>query len=98
MTNEPIWNVTVHSDNRMNRMTNIPNTGAVLAALDKTKHGLLICTQSGSGLIVDHVYLCNAAGDALIDLSSGAAHTHSSSPDGGDFINIFAANPKFMDL
>ena len=56
MANEPIWNVTVHSDSRMNRMTNIPNTGAVLAGLDKTKHGVLICTQDGSGLVKDNLY------------------------------------------
>jgi hypothetical protein len=98
MTNEPIWNVTVHSDSRMNRMTNIPNTGTALAALDKTKHGILICTASGSGLIKDHVYLCNADGDALIDLSAGAAHTHTSSTTGGELMDIFIANPRFMQL
>src|SRR4030095_8170950 len=98
MTNEPIWNVTVHSDSRMNRMTNIPNTGTTLAGLDKTKHGILICTQSGSGLTVDHVYLCNAAGDALIDISGMAPHTHSSSTDGGSLAGIFAMNHEVIDL
>jgi hypothetical protein len=98
MANEAIWNVTVHSDSRMNRMTNIPNTGSVLSGLDKTKHGLLICTSSGGGLVVDHLYMCNAAGDALIDITAGAGHYHTSSTDGGELINIFRENPQFFDL
>ena len=98
MTNESAWNVTVHSDNRMNRMTNIPNTGAVLAGLDKTKHGLLICTSSGSGLIKDHVYLCNADGDSLIDLSVTADHYHTGAGDGGSLVDVYVTNAKFMDL
>jgi hypothetical protein len=87
MTNEAAWNVTPHSDSRMNRMTNIPNSGTTLAGLDKTKHGLLICTSDGSGLFKDHVYLCNADGDSLIDLM-GAFEVGS----------IFQGNPKFTIL
>jgi hypothetical protein len=98
MTNEAAWNVTPHSDSRMNRMTNIPNTGTVLAGLDKTKHGILICTSTGSGLTKDHVYFCNADGDALIDLSSMAAHTHSSSAEGGELNAIFRNSATHIEL
>jgi hypothetical protein len=98
MGNQAAWLNTPHSDSRMNMVTAIPNTGTVLAALDKTKHKLLICTASGSGLILDHVYLCNEAGDALIDITTGAPHTHSSSTDGGELVNLFIANSKFFDL
>jgi hypothetical protein len=98
MTNEAAWNVTPHSDSRMNRMTNIPNTGTVLAGLDKTKHGIFICTADGGSLTKDHVYFCNADGNALIDLSSMAPHTHSGSTDGGDLNDIFRINPTHIDL
>jgi len=79
-------------------MTNIPNTGTNLAALDKTKHGLLICTADGSGLIKDHVYLCTADGTSLIDLLSISAHRHGSSTDGGEFMEIFWRNSTLYDL
>ena len=90
MTNETPWNVTPHSDTRMNRMTNIPNTGAVLATLDKTKFGLFICTQDGSGLLKDNIYFCNAAGDSLIRVANQVL--------GGGIATTFQGEPKFFDL
>ena len=92
------WATTPADDVRMNRTTNISNTGAVLAALDKTKFGILICTLDGSSLFKDHVYLCNAAGNSLIDISGSAAHTHSSASDGGELNLLFSGNSKHIDL
>jgi len=96
--NTAAWSTTPADDVRLNRVTNISNTGDILAALDKTKFGLLICTLDGSGLTKDHIYLCNAAGDALIDLSSMQAHTHVSNTDGGTFNSLFRLNSTHIDL
>jgi len=98
MTDYTAWLKTVLSDARLNRMTVIPNTGTNLAALDKTLHGLFICTATSGGLTVDHLYMCSADGNSLIDITSTAAHTHSSSTDGGDLMNIYNATPKMQDL
>jgi hypothetical protein len=98
VVNTPIWATTVGDDTRLNRMTNISNTGAVLATLDKTKFGLFLCTLDGSGLLKDHVYLCNTAGDALIDISVTGTHSHTGSADGGFLNDLFRLNPKHMEL
>ena len=91
-------NTTPASQSKKNLTSVISGTGATLAALDKTKFKILVCTSSGSGLTVDHVYLCNAAGDALIDLSQVLAHSHSGSSDGGNLVDMFRDNPTFADL
>jgi len=98
MTDYDAWAKTVLSDARLNRMTVIPNSGINLAALDKTLHGLLICTADGGSLTKDHVYLCSADGTTLIDISGTSSHTHSSSTDGGSIIDIYKATPKIQDL
>jgi hypothetical protein len=98
MVNFSAWLKNVFSDARMNRMTNIPNTGTVLEGLDKTKYGILICTEDGSTTKKDHTYLCNADGNALIDMQGLISHDHSSSTKGGDIINMFVSNAAFMDL
>jgi hypothetical protein len=97
MANYTSWNKDTASDARMNRMTVIPNTGAVLSGLDKTLHGLLICTSSGSGLTANHVYLCSADGTSLIDVSGMADHAHTTG-DGGKLVSIYAANANTCDL
>src|SRR4030095_9302794 len=96
--NTVAWSTTPADDVRMNRVTNIANIGTVLAGLDKTKFGLLICTSDGSGLLKDHVYLCNAAGDSLIDLSTMQSHAHTSDSDGGGLNAIFRLNSKHIYL
>lgn len=92
------WNRTVGSDSKLNLMTVVSDTGANLSILNKTRHKLVVCTATGSGFIVDHVYCANAAADAWIDISTTAAHEHSSSTDGGNIIDVFISNPKLMDL
>src|SRR4030095_13756022 len=97
--NTVAWSTTPADDVRMNRVTNIANIGTVLAGLDKTKFGLLICTSDGSGLIKDHVYLCNAAGDSLIDLTGTANHLHNQvAGQGGSILDIYSSNNDFYDL
>jgi hypothetical protein len=83
---------------KLNGMTVTWGTGAYLSGLDKTKHKLIVCTSTGSGLTVDHVYLADSTGTTWLDLTSIAAHTHSSSSDGGILSSIFTANPKIMDI
>jgi len=79
-------------------MTITYGTGAYLSGLDKTKHKLVVCTATGSGFIVDHVYLANAAADTWIDLSGITAHTHLDSTTGGSVEQIFAWNNDFCTL
>jgi len=83
---------------KLNGMTVTYGTGDYLAGLDKTKHKLVVCTSTGSGLTINHVYLASADGTTWIDLSGIITHTHSSSSDGGTLVELFIANPKFMDL
>ena len=92
------WNSTPSSDAKLNLMTNISDTGDNLSALDKTKHKLVICTSTGSGFTINHLYLFSADGTTAIDVTAVAAHTHSGSTDGGDIVDVFRSNPKFMDL
>lgn len=93
------WAKTIMGDSRLNRCTNIFNTGTYLSALDKAKFGILGCTEDGGdlNLIKDHIYVCNAAGDAVIDLSALVAHTHTAA-SGGDIVDINIANPEKIDL
>lgn len=92
------WNKTSASDSKLNIMTVISGTGAELAALNKSRHKLVVCTSTGSGLTVDHVYLANNAGDAFIDITQSIAHTHSADDDGGSLVFIYQGNPKTCDL
>ncbi len=94
----PWTNSTPASTARNNKVTIISDTGTNLAALDKTKHRAVFCTATGGGLTVNHLYLVNAAQDAFIDLGVVASHTHTSSTDGGSFIDIIVANPKAFIL
>ena len=91
-------NATPASAVKLNGMTVTYGTGTYLAALDKTKHKILVCTSTGSGFTLDHVYLCTEDGTTTIDLSTVQAHTHTSSTDGGGLITLFVGNPLFMDL
>ena len=78
-------------------MTVIWGSGTDLSGLDKTKHKLVVCTVDGGGLLKDHVYCANAIGDAWIDITTTASHTHSGSSDGGGILDIFSGNPLFAD-
>jgi len=77
------------SVSKLNTSTVIYGTGAYLAGLDKSKHKLLVCTSTGSGFTLDHVYLCSTDGTTAIDISDINNHTHSSTAgDGGSFIDV----------
>ena len=66
------WNKTSAPDARMNKMTIISDTGANLNSLDKTKHRVVFCTATGSGLTLNHLYVANAAGDTWLDWGIGS--------------------------
>jgi len=83
---------------KVNKTNVITMDGADLATLDKTKFRIVTCTATGSGFTIDHVYLFSTDGTTAIDLSAGAAHTHSSASDGGEVIKIFESNPTACDL
>jgi len=89
---------TAGSVTKLNTSTIIWGSGEYLQTLDKTKHKVVVCTETSSGLTIDHVYLADSLGETWIDLSTVAAHTHSSGTDGGDLTTVFIANPKFFDL
>jgi len=98
MTVSTPWNKTPSSDAKLNLMTNISDTGANLAALDKTKHKIVICTATGSGYTLDHPYLFTDDGASAIDLRSTASHAHVDSSTGGELAEIANSNPTYYDL
>lgn len=92
------WNdQTPGSVSRMNLMDVVSGTGAYLASLDYSKHKILVCTSTGSGFIIDHVYLCETDGSGVIDISSSIAHNHSGPTEGGYLSKVFAASPEQVD-
>src|SRR6188474_3086279 len=87
------------SQTKKNLTSVISGTGAYLASLDKTKHKVLVCTDSGSGFIEDHAYLCTADGLSVIDISDVGLHYHSpGTTDGGDLIDVYSVNWTVTDL
>jgi hypothetical protein len=90
-------NTTPLSSSKLNKTNAVSGTGAYLAGLDKAKHGLLYCTSTGSGFTLDHLYLCLADGTGVIDVSAIDVHTHSSSSDGGNLIDVLRSNPDVLD-
>ena len=86
------------SVSKLNVATLVFGTGAYLASLNKIKHRLGFCTSTGSGFIVNHTYIVNSAQDEWIDIGASGAHTHTSASDGGNFVNVYQANSKFMEL
>lgn len=91
------WFTSVGSDSRMNKMTVVSDTGVNLAALDKTKHKLAVCTSTGSGFIVDHLYLASNDGSTWIDMGI-INHYHTGTGDGGFIGDAYKENPTFCDL
>jgi hypothetical protein len=85
------------SASKANFMTVPSGSGDDIAGLDKTKFKIVVCTADGSGLLKDHVYCADAAGENWIDLTLQAAHTHTGTNDGGAIDDIFRANPTFID-
>lgn len=90
--------ITPGSAAKLNGVTVTYGSGAYLASLDKTKHKLVVCTSTGSGLTVDHVYLADSTGTTWIDLQTLTSHTHVDSSTGGSLISIQMANWRFRDL
>ena len=80
------------SVSKLNVSTIVYGSGTYLAGLDKTKHKILVCTSTGSGFTVDHVYLCTADGLSVEDLSDVNEHFHTGAGDGGSFIDIATGN------
>lgn len=85
------------STSKLNWQVCISGLGDDLAGLDKLKYTLIKCTVTGSGLTKDHVYQSSTDGTSWIDISGTASHTHSGTSDGGSFLDVFRANPKFID-
>jgi hypothetical protein len=83
---------------RVNRVSVITDTGANLAALDKTKHKIVTCSSTGSGFTLNHAYLFTEDGTTAIDLGLIAAHDHTGSTDGGLFVEIIQGNSDYIDL
>src|SRR6185503_1669831 len=83
---------------RMNLGQILRAPGAYLAALNKEEFVLVVSSDTASGYTINHVYLFAKDGITKIDLSQTQDHTHSGAGDGGDIVNMFTANPKFMDL
>jgi hypothetical protein len=91
-------NVTDGSEIRMNKMTIPYLTGDEIEALDKTKYGIVRCRlDGGSGKLANHNYMVSADQQTWIDLTTVAAHTHSSSTEGGLLIDMVRTTPKFVD-
>ena len=92
------WDLTTPgSPTKLNRMTIIYGTAADITALDKTTFQYAFSTTTGSGLLVDHLYMVNTAQDSFIDISGIASHNHSSVTTGGAIEGIFRNNPNFID-
>ena len=94
----PWTNSTPASTARNNRTGVITDTGANLAALDKTKHKIVTCSSTGSGYTLNHAYLFLEDGTDKVDLMSTDAHTHADSTTGGSLTDILIANPKVFVL
>ena len=93
------WSTTTSASTaRLNLTSVISGTGADLATLDKTLHVIAKCTSTGSGFTINHVYQTTADGTSWTDVTATAAHTHSSTGEGGGLEQIFTANSKFYDL
>jgi hypothetical protein len=86
------WLKTAFSDAKGNKMTIISGTGAYLAGVTKANHTLLVCTSTGSGFTINHVYLCNADGTTVTDLADIVGS------GGASVIDLFIPDPKFYDL
>jgi len=96
-TGGPYSDSTVGSASKENKCSIISGPGPDLAGLDKTKYIIVKCTETGSGLTIDHVYQTSTDGTSFIDLSAIDSHTHSSTAQGGGLIDIYSANPLHMD-
>jgi hypothetical protein len=100
MTIGSAWTETTPASvSKLNFMELVSGTGAELAALDKTKHRLVTCTSTGSGFILDHVYLFSTDGTTSLDITASLPHNHGSDTTGGFYIDILRdGNPSFVDL
>jgi hypothetical protein len=83
---------------RQNLTSVITGPGSDLAGLNKAEHSLFRCTVTGSGLIINHLYLVSADFQSLIDVSGIISHDHSSTAEGGAYIDILRQNSKVIDL
>lgn len=94
----PWTTTTAASASKLNSMNVVWGPGSDLAGLDKTQYKVVVCTATGSGLTIDHVYCANNAGDTWIDISSIADHNHSGTGVGGGSLqDVFRGSPTFMD-
>ena len=87
--------ITPGSTSKLNTMTVTWGTGAYLAGLDKSKHKLVVCTATGSGLTIDHVYVADSTSTTWIDLADIVG---TGGGGAGQVINTFIGDPKFFDL
>lgn len=88
---------TAGSAAKLNVSTVVFGSGAYLATLNKQLHKILVCTSTGSGFTLDHVYLCSFDGTQALDLSDVNEHSHTDSSTGGAFENVLWNNTDTMD-
>ncbi len=84
----PYNTTTPYSASKANITSVISGPGDDLAGLDKTQYTAIRCTVTGSGLVADHFYIPNAAGDAWLDITTSVA---------GILYEAFRSAPTFID-
>ena len=85
---------------RNNIKNPVVGTGDYIQSLDLTKFKVAICTEDSTDLELteDHIYIVNAAQDALIDITDVTPHVHDSDAHGGKFFEIISSSYQYHDL
>jgi len=95
----PYDDLTPDSFSKKNGMQIVSGSGADLTNLQLSPrmYTMAKCTATGSGFIVDHIYVAKEDLTGWIDISTMQAHTHTATSDGGSLNDILRANPTLLD-